>query len=84
MGEIFSLTRSKSEGAKSKLHRLLAKHSDLFKDSYEGMKGLEVHITMKDGAKSIFEDSSLRKAQRPLSMYLSHASWITPTRFSMA
>ena len=29
-------------------------NSELFKDSYEGMKGLEAHITMKDGAKPIF------------------------------
>ena len=53
-GEIFSLTRSGLEDAKSQLDDLLAKHSDLFKDSYEGMKGLEAHITMKDGAKPIF------------------------------
>ena len=43
------------EDAKSQLHDLLAKHSELFKDSYEGMKGLEAHITMKDGAKPILE-----------------------------
>ena len=45
------------EDAKCQLHDfsdLLAKHSDLFEDSYEGMKGLEAHITMKDGAKPIF------------------------------
>ena len=53
-GEVFSLTRSESESAKSQLDGLLAKHSELFKDSYEGMKGLEAHITMKDGAKPIF------------------------------
>ena len=53
-GEIFSLTRSGLEDAKSQLDDLLAKHSDLFEDSYEGMKGLEAHITMKDGAKPIF------------------------------
>ena len=53
-GEVFSLTRSESESAKSQLDGLLAKHSELFKDSYEGMKGLKAHITMKDGAKPIF------------------------------
>ena len=53
-GEIFSLTRSQSESAKSQLDSLLAKHSELFKDSYDGMKGLEAHITMKHGAKAIF------------------------------
>ena len=53
-GEVFSFTRSESESAKSQLNSLLAKHSELFKDSYEGMKGLEAHITMKDGAKPIF------------------------------
>ena len=38
-GEIFSLTRSGLEDAKSQLDDLLAKHSELFKDSYEGMRG---------------------------------------------
>jgi len=52
--EIFSLTRSRLECAKSQLDDLLAKHSHLFEDSYEGMKGLEAHITMKDDAKPIF------------------------------
>jgi len=53
-GEIFSLTRSGLEDAKRQLDYLLAKHSDLFEDSYEGIKGLEARITMKDGAKPIF------------------------------
>ena len=55
-GEVFRLTRSESESAKRQLNSLLAKHSELFKDchSYEGMKGLEAHNTMKDGAKPIF------------------------------
>ena len=53
-GEIFSLTRSESQSAKSRLDDLLAKHSELFEDSYEGMKGSEAHITIKDGAKPIF------------------------------
>ena len=38
------------EDAKCQLHDfsdLLAKHSDLFEDSYEGMKGLEAHIFVK-------------------------------------
>jgi len=33
---------------------MLSKHSELFTESYEGMKGLEVHITMKGDAKPIF------------------------------
>ena len=49
-GEIFSLTRSELESTKSQLDGLLVKHSELFKDSYEGMKGMEAHITMKDSA----------------------------------
>ena len=53
-GEVFSLTRSESESAKSQLDGLLAKHSELFKDSYEGLKELEADIIMKDGAKPIF------------------------------
>ena len=53
-GEVFSLTRPELESAKTQLNSLLAKHSELFKDSYEGMKGLEAHITLKDGAKPIF------------------------------
>ena len=53
-GEIFSLTRFEIERAKGQLDGLLAKHSELFKDSYECMKALEAHITMKDGAKPIF------------------------------
>ena len=33
---------------------LLPKHSELFTESYEGMKQLEAHITMKSDAKPIF------------------------------
>ena len=36
------------------IYSLLKHDSDLFEDSYEGMKGLEAHITMKGGAKPIF------------------------------
>ena len=44
----FGLTRSDLEDSKTHPHDLLAKHSDLFEDSYDGgMKGLEAHITMK-------------------------------------
>jgi len=42
------------EDARRQLYDLIAKLSDLFEDSYEGMKGLESHITIKDGAKPIF------------------------------
>ena len=42
------------EDAKSQLDDLLAKQSELFEDSYEGMKGLEAHVTMEDGARPIF------------------------------
>ncbi|XP_078353369.1 uncharacterized protein LOC144638095 [Oculina patagonica] len=53
-GEIFSVTSCESTSAKRQIDDLLAKHSELFEESYEGMKGLEAHITMKDGAKPIF------------------------------
>ena len=43
-----------SVSSKSQLNDLLSKHSELFAESYEGMKGLEAHITMKGDAKPIF------------------------------
>ena len=33
---------------------LLSKYENMFKDSYEGMKRFEAHITMKDGARPVF------------------------------
>lgn len=53
-GEIFSVTKSEPCGARIQLDSLLSKHSELFEESYEGMKGFEAHITMKDGAKPVF------------------------------
>ena len=38
----------------SQLNDLLSKHSELFTESYEGMKGLEAHITMRDDARPVF------------------------------
>ena len=43
-----------SVSSKSQLNDLLSKHSELFTESYEGIKGLEAHITMKGDAKPIF------------------------------
>ena len=40
--------------ADSQLNELLSKHSELFTESYEGMRGLEAHITMRDGARPVF------------------------------
>ena len=53
-GEIFSVSSGDSVSSKSQLNDLLSKHSELFTESYEGMKGLEAHITMKGDAKPIF------------------------------
>lgn len=53
-GEIFSVTKTESSSAKSQLDSLLLKHSELFEEGYEGMKGFEAHITMKEGARPIF------------------------------
>ena len=40
--------------ADSQLNDLLSKHSELFTESYEGMKGLEAHITMRGEARPVF------------------------------
>ena len=53
-GEIFSFSSGDLGGAKDQLNDLLSKQSELFTDNYEGMKGLEAHITMKSDAKPIF------------------------------
>ena len=53
-GEIFSFSGGDPSGAESQLNDLLSKHSELFTESYEGMKGLEAHITMKSDVKPVF------------------------------
>ena len=53
-GEIFSFCSGDPVGAEGQLNDLLSKHSELFTDSFEGIKGLEAHITMKSDAKPIF------------------------------
>ena len=40
--------------ADSQLNDLLSKHSELFTESYKGMKGLEAHITMRGNARPVF------------------------------
>ena len=40
--------------ADSQLNDLLSKHSELFTESYKGMKGLEAHITMRGNARPGF------------------------------
>lgn len=54
--EIFSLNRltATSSPDKGQLDALLSKHSELFEEGYEGMKGFEAHITMKEGARPVF------------------------------
>ena len=53
-GEIFSVSSRDPASAESQLNMLLSKHRELFTESYEGMKGLEAHITMKDNVKPVF------------------------------
>ena len=53
-GEIFSFSGGDPGSAKDQLNDLLCKHSELFTDSYEGMKGPEAHLTMESDAKPIF------------------------------
>ena len=52
--EIFSFSGGDPGGAESQLNDLLSKHSELFTENYEGMKGLEAHITMKSDVKPVF------------------------------
>ena len=40
--------------AGSQLNDLLSKHGELLTESYEGMKGLEAHITMRADARPVF------------------------------
>ena len=53
-GEIFCIPKGDALSADSQLNDLLSKHSELFTESYEGMKGLEAHITMRGDARPVF------------------------------
>ena len=53
-GKVFSITNVGSSSINARLEKLLSKHSELFEDSYQCMKGFEAYITMKDGAKPVF------------------------------
>ena len=53
-GEIFCIPKGDALNADSQLNDLLSKHSELFTESYEGMRGLEAHITMRDDTRSVF------------------------------
>ena len=53
-GEIFCSSKGDVLSADSQLNDLLSKHSELFTESYEGMKGLEAHITMRNDARPTF------------------------------
>ena len=53
-GEILSVSNENPISAEGQLSNLLSKCHELFTDSYEGMKGLEAHITMKSNVKPIF------------------------------
>ena len=54
LGEIFCVPKGDALSADSQLNDLLSKHSELFTESYEGMKGLEAHITMRGDARPVF------------------------------
>ncbi|XP_064643572.1 uncharacterized protein K02A2.6-like [Lineus longissimus] len=54
-GQILSVNTVKRTGnAKARLDLLLRKHSRLFEDSYDGMKGHEAHIRVKPDAAPVF------------------------------
>ena len=53
-GEILSVSNENPISAEGQLSNLLSKYHELFTDNYEGMKGLEAHITMKSNVKPIF------------------------------
>ena len=53
-GEFFSVSNENPISAEGQLSNLLSKYHELFTDSYEGMKGLEAHISMKSNVKPIF------------------------------
>ena len=52
--EIFQLRCPEPRGDTNQLDHLISGHKVLFEDSYEGLQGLEAHITIKEGAKPIF------------------------------
>lgn len=53
-GKIFSVESLEQNCAEDQLNKLLLKYGNLFEESYEGMKGFQAHITMKDDAKPVF------------------------------
>ena len=53
-GEIFCSSKGDALSADSQLNDLLSKHSELFTESYEGIKGLEAHITMRNDGRPVF------------------------------
>ena len=52
--EIFCIPKGDALSADSQLNDFLSKHSELFSERYEGMKGLEAHITMRGDARPVF------------------------------
>ena len=50
--EVYSLAGAIS--ANEELDRILEKHADLFREGYDGMKGLEAHIRVRENASSIY------------------------------
>ena len=53
-GEIFCIPKGDALRADSQLNDLLSKHSELFTEICYGMRGLEAHNTMRDGAWPVF------------------------------
>ena len=53
-GEVLSVANENPISTEGQLSNLLSKYHELFSDSYEGMKGLEAHITMKSDEKPVF------------------------------
>ncbi len=53
-GRIFSVRSSEQSNARRQLEELLSKYKSIFEDSYEGMKGFEAHITLKEGVRPVF------------------------------
>ena len=52
--EIFCSPKGDTLSAYSQLNHLPSKHSELFTESYKGMRGLEAHITMRGNARPVF------------------------------
>ena len=53
-GRIFSVRSSEQSNARRQLEELLSKYKSIFEDSYEGMKGFEAHIAMKESVRPVF------------------------------